>query len=187
VAIGDVCGKGPAAAALTAMVRYAIRDAAVTERSPARVLAALNAELLARDEGDLVTAIFATVDIDEGEPCVTLAVGGHPLALLAHADGTVERVGRPGTLLGAVDSAVSRDSELRLGQGDLLLVYTDGVTEAPTAHGRFGEPRLAELLGSCAAMHPQQVVERIDEEVRRVRLEAGDDVALLAVRPAIIR
>ncbi len=183
IAIGDVCGKGPQAAAVTAMVRYALRDAAVREDGPSAVLAALNAELLARGQGELLTAIFATVDVRDREPCVCLAVGGHPLPLLARADGTVSALGRPGTMLGAVEHAHAHDIELRLRPSELLVLYTDGVTEALTTEGRFGEPRLATLLASRTGLHPQEAVDQIDEAVVSARLPgAGDDVALLAVR-----
>ncbi|CAA9502775.1 MAG: Serine phosphatase RsbU, regulator of sigma subunit [uncultured Solirubrobacteraceae bacterium] len=185
IAIGDVCGKGPRAAALTAMVRYAIRNAAVREARPSDVLAALNAELLADEQGELVTAIYATMDIGDDETCVRMAVGGHPLPLLARADGPVTAVGRSGALLGAVESAQSYDVEFRLSPRDMLLLYTDGVTEAPVTGGRFGESRLSELVASVAGVakrHPQHVVDHIDEAVGSARLEAGDDVALLAVR-----
>jgi PAS domain S-box-containing protein len=184
IAIGDVCGKGPRAAALTAMVRYAIRNAAVREACPSDVLAALNAELLADEQGELVTAIYATVDIGDDETMLRMAVGGHPLPLLAHGDGSVGTVGRSGALLGAVESARSYDVEFRLSPGDVLVLYTDGVTEAPVVEGRFGEARLAELLATCAEHHPQQVVDHIDQAVASARLEAGDDVALLALRLA---
>ncbi len=182
-AIGDVCGKGPRAAAVTAMVRYALRNAAVREDCPSAVLASLNAELLAGAQGDFVTAIFATVEVRDHEPSICLAVGGHPLPLLARADGTVEPVGRPGALLGVVERAPSHDVEFRLRPGDQLLLYTDGVTEAMTADGRFGEPRLSQLMGTGAGMHPQQLVELIDDAVTSARLpDGGDDVALLAIR-----
>jgi sigma-B regulation protein RsbU (phosphoserine phosphatase) len=183
VAIGDVCGKGPKAASLTGIVRYALRYAAVRESSPSAVLSTVNEELLRDGHGDFCTAIFATVDVRGPEPLVRMAVGGHPLPLLARADGTVAPVGIPGSLLGAFPGTVVHDFELRLGPGELLLLYTDGLTEAMTSDGRFGEPRLAALLERSTGLHPQHLADRVDETVLAARVgEAADDVALLAVR-----
>jgi sigma-B regulation protein RsbU (phosphoserine phosphatase) len=183
VAIGDVCGKGPQAASVTAMVRYALRSAAVRESSPAAVLLAVNDELLQEAHGQFCTAIFATVDVRDGDPAVRMAVGGHPLPLLARPDGAVDAVGRPGALIGAFPEPRVHDVEFRLRPGELLLLYTDGLTEALTAEGRFGEPRLSALLSRCAGLHPQRVAEQIDDTVHAARVqEAGDDVALLALR-----
>jgi sigma-B regulation protein RsbU (phosphoserine phosphatase) len=183
IAIGDVCGKGPQAASLTGMVRYALRSAAVRESSPTAVLELVNEELVRDGHDDFCTAIFATVDVRDGAPTVRMAVGGHPLPLLARANGTVETVGRPGALLGAFPQMRAHDVELHLGPRDLLLLYTDGLTEARTADGRFGAPRLASLLARVADRHPQSVAEQIDEAVLAARVqEAADDVALLAVR-----
>jgi sigma-B regulation protein RsbU (phosphoserine phosphatase) len=82
---------------------------------------------------------------------LTLAVGGHPLPLLKRANG-VERVGKTGILLGAVhDYEAAQDVTVSLGQGDTLLLYTDGVTETPGADTRFGEARLAAAVEAAPA------------------------------------
>ena len=185
IAIGDVCGKGPRAASLTAAVRYALRYAAVREGSPAAVLQTVNDELLRDSEGEFCTAIFAVVDLDGAAPAVCMSVAGHPLPVLAHPDGSTGTVGRPGPLVGAFPQSRFEETAFDLGPGDLLVLYTDGVTEAPIADGRFGEPRLAELVAGSVLLHPQQVAERIDRTVSEERRPVGaDDVAVLALRAA---
>jgi PAS domain S-box-containing protein len=183
IAIGDVRGKGPDAASLTALVRYAIRTAAVREASPSAVLAVVN-EALLRDtpEEDFCTAIYATLDVGSGAPVLELTVGGHPLPLLACAEGGVTTAGRAGTLLGAVASPELHDHEITLAPGDLLLLYTDGVIEAQTRQGRLGVDGLGALLAWCARLDAGAVARRIEALVDPPSRRVSDDVALLVVR-----
>ena len=101
--IGDVCGKGAEAAAVTALARYTIRTAAVRRRSPAAILRWLN-DAMRRQELDGRFCTIACVHLDTSRPAIRAAVacGGHPPALLRRADGTVETVGAAGTLIGLV-------------------------------------------------------------------------------------
>jgi PAS domain S-box-containing protein len=182
LAIGDVCGKGPSAAALAGIVRYALRLAAVREDSPSAVLEAINDELLRNAPGEFCTLVFATVDVEDAGPRLRMAVGGHPLPLLARTDGSIEAIGRPGTLLGVVRGVQREDTELSLRPGELLLLYTDGLTEARTADGRFGEARLTSLLADRGDRDPQALVEHLDATLLASRVHgSADDVALLAV------
>jgi PAS domain S-box-containing protein len=183
VAIGDVRGKGPDAAALTALVRYAIRTAAVRESSPAAVLGVVN-EALLRDtpEDDFCTAIYASLDVSAGPPALSFAVGGHPLPVLA-CGGEVRAVGRPGTLLGVIQRPVFVDHEVTLGSQELLLLYTDGITESRTRAGLFGLGGLRALLAECGGLDAAAVVARIEARVVDAPAHTvADDVALLALR-----
>ncbi len=182
-AIGDVCGKGPRAAALTGTVRYALRDAAVGERdSPSAVLSTVNDELVRDGGGDLCTMIFASADLRSDTASVTMAVGGHPLPLLARGRGAVEAVGRSGPLLGYFETVRAPEVTIELRPADLLFLYTDGLTEARTERGRLGEPRVAALLSEVAHHPPQRVVELIDGTLARERAAGqADDVAMLAM------
>ena len=183
IAIGDVCGKGARAASLTAKVRYALHHAAVREGSPAGVLRAVSDELLRDADGEFCTAIFAVLDVRGDRPDVCMSVAGHPPPLLVAADARVAAVEAHGPLLGAFPDSEFEDTSFALDHGALLMLYTDGVTEAATADGRFGEPRLVELLAGSARLHPQLVADRIDQVVCDARLPgAGDDVAVLAIR-----
>ena len=131
VVMGDVCGKGPDAAAVTALARYTLRAAAMRERLPSRSLAVLNEALLRqRDDRRFCTVAYAYIEkLDRGAR-VGVACGGHPLPLLLRADGTVETVGAPGTLLGVVPDPDLEDRAVTLEPGDALVFYTDGVIES---------------------------------------------------------
>jgi PAS domain S-box-containing protein len=190
IAIGDVRGKGPDAASLTALVRYAIRTAAVRETSPGDVLAVVN-EALLRDtpEEDFCTAIYASLHVDGSAPTLRLAVGGHPLPLLAtgeEGDRHVGTAGRAGTVLGAVADPALHDQEIRLDADDVLLFYTDGVVDTPTPSGRLGEDGLGALLTRCAGLDAGGVASHIEAALAGAD-ESGDapqrdDVAMLALR-----
>jgi PAS domain S-box-containing protein len=187
IAMGDVAGKGPEAASITALARYTLRTAAVQHAGPADVLRVLN-EALLREGADhrLCTAVFGFLSSALPRPLLRLAIGGHPCPLLLRAAGTVETVGAPGTLLGATSSPVFHDHEVSLDAGDAVLLYTDGVTEARTTDGRFGIERLKAVLGGCAGLGAAQLTERVERAVGELAdpSAAGDDVALLVLRAA---
>jgi PAS domain S-box-containing protein len=184
VAIGDVRGKGPDAASVTALVRYSIRAAAVREHQCSAVLRVVNDALLHTEPGDdFCTALYARLDVAGERPRMRIAIGGHPQPLLLTAAGEVTEVGATGTLLGAVEHPVLRDVELELAPGDTLVLYTDGVTEARTPEGMFGERRLVELLAGSAGLDAGAIVRRIEEAVAdTAQHSAADDVAVLVIR-----
>jgi PAS domain S-box-containing protein len=189
IAIGDVRGKGPDAASLTALVRYAIRTAAVRETSPGNVLAVVN-EALLRDtpEDDFCTAIYASLLVDGSAPTLRLAVGGHPLPLLATGhddDRRVAPAGRAGTLLGAVANPELHNQDIRLLADDVLLFYTDGVVDTRTPGGRLGEDGLGALLTRCVGLDAGVVARNIAAALAGTEEPDDpprDDVALLALR-----
>jgi PAS domain S-box-containing protein len=184
VAIGDVRGKGAEAAAVTALLRYSIRTAAVSEERPSAVLRVVNEALLRTEPGDdFCTAVYATLDVRRAAARLTLAIGGHPPPLLLRPGAGVAAIGAPGTLLGAVDAPSLHDVELGLAAGDTLLLYTDGVTESRTPDGLFGMERLATLLEGCAGLDAAAVARRVEDAVvDQPGHVAVDDVALLVVR-----
>ena len=139
--IGDVCGKGPEAASVTALARHTLRAAAVYERRPSAVLTLLHRALReARDDGRFCTVAYGELrPVADGGALMRLACGGHPLPLVLRAGGAVEPVGKLGTLLGADVEPVLSDVEVELRGGDLLVLYTDGVTEVRA--GRRGALR----------------------------------------------
>jgi serine phosphatase RsbU (regulator of sigma subunit) len=114
-----------------------------------------------------------------------LACGGHPLPLVIHKDGSVDAVGRLGTLLGTDIDPLLADVTVELERGDVLLLYTDGVTEVRRRRTEvFGSNELIELLRGCGGLSPTEVADRVESAVLTAsdgRLR--DDVAILAFGP----
>ena len=183
VVIGDVSGKGAGAAVVTALARHTIRAAAIRTRRPKAWLALVNAAL--RRQPDRFCSMLG-VRVHRGgsgRVRLTIAAGGHPLPLRVAADGTVSVLGRPGTLLGIVDSPRLHAAAADLAPGDVVLLYTDGVSEARRAGDFFGEERLAELLVDCRGAVAAEVAERIGDAV--VAFQDGsprDDIALVVLK-----
>lgn len=180
--VGDVAGKGAEAAALTASVRQIMRTGTRFEASAAEMLAAANEELLADDAGRTCTLAHAVLREDGPVLRVALTLAGHPLPALRRADGTVEWVGRPGTLLGGIRDLDLVTIELTLAENDLLLLYTDGAVES--VQGRRGGAVL-DLAPVLAAAPPDaaEAVRRVEEAaVDAAGGGAPDDIALVALR-----
>jgi phosphoserine phosphatase RsbU/P len=182
--IGDVCGKGAEAAAVTALARHTIRASVVHDSSPGRVLRDLNAAILRHEsEFRFCTALYVRlVPVEDGiEACV--ATGGHPLPLLLRAGGTVETAGRPGTLLGVVPEPEISETSVRLRPGDALVLFTDGVIEASPAD--FGPEQLAGFLCGCTGADAGRIAAGVERRV--MELQNGrprDDVAVVVLRVA---
>jgi serine phosphatase RsbU (regulator of sigma subunit) len=184
VIIGDVVGKGPAAAAVTGLARHTLRAAAPYERSPSAMLAVLNRALLAERRGERLASV-ACVELNaDGDALdLTVSVAGHPLPLLVDAGGDVREVGHFGQLLGFEEPLRTDDAHERLQPGELLVLYTDGVVEARGAGGVFGEERLRALLSELAGEAPTRVVQRVEAAV--LAASGGrprDDLAIVALR-----
>ena len=128
--IGDVCGKGAEAAAVTALARYTIRAAAAQNDSPAAILRWVNEAMLREDSSRFCTIAVAHLDRSAATTRLTVAVGGHPAPIVLRADGSVETAGAGGTLIGLVDDPRLAETTTELAPGDAVLLYTDGVTEA---------------------------------------------------------
>lgn len=187
VTIGDVCGKGPDAAALTALARYTLRAAALTERSPQRILALLNDAILdqQRSSSDFCSVALARFELAPGHARVVLSSGGHPPAIVLREDGHVEPVAATGSLLGVVAGAPLSETEIELGPGDTFVLYTDGVVEARRAGEQWGEAALRDLLARAAGLEVATIADRIERTV--VEWQQGhprDDIALLLLRVA---
>jgi PAS domain S-box-containing protein len=185
--IGDVCGKGAEAAAVTALARYTVRASATLHSDrPQVVLEDLN-EAIRREAGDsrFCTVLYIALSprADGVKACV--AAGGHPLPLLMRADGKVETAGRPGTLLGILPDPEIHSTEIFLGAGDTLVLYTDGVTEVSPLDDRFGPEVLADFVADCAGCAAPVIARRIEEQVLEIGGgSARDDVAVVVLRVA---
>jgi serine phosphatase RsbU (regulator of sigma subunit) len=182
--MGDVCGKGAEAAAVTALARYTIRTAAVRRRSPTAILGWLNDAMLRQDlEGRFCTITCVHLDLSRPRIRATVACGGHPPALLRHADGSVEEVGHHGTLLGLVRDPRLEDERRDLAPGDTLVLYTDGITEARAPDRVLESADLRSALGAVEPPTAQRIVEHLAAlAVGKEGTPPRDDIALLALR-----
>jgi integral membrane sensor domain MASE1 len=184
IVVGDVCGKGPEAAAVTALARHTLRAAAMHERDPSRILALLNQALLRhRTAPELCTAVYARLDRDDGPARLTVSAGGHPLPLLLRADGSVEAIGKPGLLLGWAPDPQLSDHTLELGAGDAILVYTDGLTDAYAPARVLDIDDLAAVLASCAGGTAGEIADCVERAALNGNgAQPRDDVALVVLR-----
>ena len=162
--IGDVQGKGPDAAAVTALARHTLRAGAVYEQRPSGVLALLHRRCASSaPTAASAPSRYAHMQIAASSSGVELACGGHPLPLVVHPDGRVEPVGRLGTLLGTDIEPQLDDVTVELALGDVLLLYTDGVTEVRRRRREvFGHQR-----ADRAAAHVRRAAARRGRRSRR--------------------
>jgi serine phosphatase RsbU (regulator of sigma subunit) len=184
VAIGDISGKGIEAAALTALARYTVRAAAREHRQPREVLSLLNEAVLAEGpEGRFLTVAFGRLRHGAGGVRLTVASGGHPLPLLLRSSGSVEPAGRPGTLMGFVESVHLPEKVTELRPGDTVVFFTDGLTDVRGPEGMFGEERLMALLKSCSGLTAHATAARLESEVLAfLQGEPRDDLAIVVLR-----
>jgi sigma-B regulation protein RsbU (phosphoserine phosphatase) len=151
VVVGDVLGKGAEAAATTSLARYTIRAEAVHERQPSRILKRLNDAILRQSPDQSCSVAFARMELDHGAGArLTMSIGGHPLPLILRADGTVESLGAPGSLLGIGAQPKLTDYQAELSLGDALFLYTDGLTEARAPDRIYSPEELSAALRSYA-------------------------------------
>lgn len=184
--VGDVCGRGPSAAALNAQVRYSSRALARAGYGPAEIAAEVNANVLADvDDSRFCTAVFALVHPGPaGGPTTVEIVGaGHPSPVVLAADGTVTPAGVRSPLLGVMPDAEFTPTTVELPPGSTLVVVTDGVLEARNARGEFyDDERLAALLAGLGGQDAETIASAIDDSVSAFADRAlDDDVAVVVV------
>ncbi|MFB0614702.1 PP2C family protein-serine/threonine phosphatase [Streptomyces sp. AGS-58] len=189
--LGDVCGKGPQAAAVTSLTRYTLRAAALHDADPVAALSTLNQVLHERYSGSgdprYCTAVFGTLEPDPttGRVTVRLASGGHPPVVVLRADGTAEFLPTPGGLLvGILPDARFVTASTALAPGDTLLLYTDGLTEARTGEDRtglYGDEALLAFAAGQAGKSPQAVIQALAALLDSFGDGLDDDTALLAL------
>jgi len=175
--IGDVSGRGAAAAAMTSLARYTVRTAATGKSSPGEALHILNRLLIgARQDPEFCTIAVARLTPAAEGMWAAISSGGHPLPLRVRGR-NVEEVGGGGTLIGMVEDPVFLDEGVQLAEGDVLFFYTDGLVERRPA----GMKRLKKVLASSRGMEPEAIADRVNQEL----VEPGparDDVAFLVAR-----
>lgn len=185
--IGDVCGKGPRAAGVTALTRHTLRAAAMSGLRPREMLDTLHRALLAQPEGaDVCTVCLVTMSRrSHGSMALTVALAGHLQPILMDRAGATRQIGRSGTLLGVIDPVEVVETEAEMAPGETLLLYTDGVPEAGRSERQLGEQGLMELLSRSSDLSLAEVL----REIKRTALDHAegrlrDDIAMLAVRLA---
>jgi PAS domain S-box-containing protein len=180
IVIGDVCGKGPEAAAVTALARYTLRALASEPLTPVQALNGLNAAML-RQQTDqrFVTMVYAVLDLRGQRPRLSVACAGHPPPLFARAGEPPRPLRAAGTLLGVMPNVTFEVAELELEGGDALVCYSDGVTEAD-------RPRVLSPAQLASDVGVQDTAEHLATAVEQAafRNSGGlrDDVAILALR-----
>jgi serine phosphatase RsbU (regulator of sigma subunit)/anti-sigma regulatory factor (Ser/Thr protein kinase) len=187
-AIGDVCGTGPEAAAVTGLARYTMRILAREGRGLAAVLDRLNRLIL--DEGPrgrFVTLVHGEIVTLPGPPPVTrvsMICAGHPLPLLMRAKGKPESAVSPGPLLGVLDEVAFRAKSVDLDSGDVLLFVTDGVTERRNGSQMLDDgDGLSQVFADCAGLNAGAIAARIMRAVRDFTPQPlADDTALIVLR-----
>ncbi|MEU0785275.1 SpoIIE family protein phosphatase [Streptomyces sp. NPDC006173] len=184
-AIGDVCGTGPEAAAVTGLARHALRLLAREGYGGPAVLERLNSAIL--DEGArsrFLTLLYGELwPQEDGSAVLKVVCAGHPLPLRLRQDGTVEPAAEPQPLLGVMEDLELYEQTVTLDPGDVLLCVTDGVTERREGTRMLGDDGLADVLTTCTGLTAGAVAARIMRAVERFASDApSDDMAILAMR-----
>jgi len=155
--IGDVCGTGPDAAALIGIARHTVRAAARHGCPPSVIIEWVNEAVLRSDRDQYCTACYATLTPHKDRWLLTVTAAGHPLPILSTAHGT-SSFGQPGSIVGFFDRVTTRTEQTELVTGDVLLLYTDGLTDLPPPFG----------------IDPEQLADLVHEHRNR----SADDIAL---------
>lgn len=183
--VGDVCGHGHDAAALTGLVRHSVRAAVVNDPRPHQVLRQTNAAVVSQlDEFRFCTATYVHT-APHGDGVRVVASGaGHPRPVVVRAGGGAELLECGGVPLGVVADPEPTEAEVVLHPGDAVVLYTDGVTEARNPGGLFGEERLLEVLGAASGGTAEVIAGALDDAVRAHRSGRDDDLAILVIQVA---
>jgi PAS domain S-box-containing protein len=178
--IGDVTGHGVAAATLTSLLRHGARFASHLEPDPVSIIRRLDDELRRLGDGSMATALCAALH----DHSLILCSAGHPPALVASPTAGVREATGSGPLLGAFADSVWNQERMTIQDDELVLLYTDGITETFGDGDRFGIGRLRDLLSEHVGSAPHAVLQALDAELNRFRGgPAGDDIAAVALRP----
>jgi phosphoserine phosphatase RsbU/P len=184
VVIGDVVGKGVAAATLTSLVRHTLRAVVMHVRRPRAVLTALNDTLLQQPATRVCTVAYARVQLTASDAAqVTICLGGHPRPLVMGRDRDLVPVGRFGSILGALPTPALHEVTTTLEAGDALLLYTDGVIEGRRDGDFFGEQRLEALVGTLRDRNAAAIADEVAAAaVDHQHGSPADDIAVVVLR-----
>ncbi|NOT32871.1 MAG: SpoIIE family protein phosphatase [Candidatus Eisenbacteria bacterium] len=181
LAVGDAAGKGVPAALMGAWVQACFRNQARRGSRPARVLGVLNHELVALEQPDAFVALLcAHVDVPAGR--MRLANAGLTPPLLRRGDGSIEEFTEGGVLLGVAARSEYPEVAIQLAAGDIVLLYTDGLTEARRGDEMFGTDRLRGVLTSHAARPAADIVAALLSAVHEFTDEPPDDMTVVVLK-----
>ena len=181
LAVGDAAGKGVPAALVLAGVQTRFKTEASRGATPGSMLRTLNRELVAFDQPDRFMGLLcARVDVRRGR--VFLANAGLTPPIVRRRDGRFETITTGGVLLGVSRAADYADVAVELGAGDLLVLHTDGLTEARRGDEMFGSARVEAVLDRCAGRRATDVLEALLQEVRRFSEGPLDDITVVVLR-----
>lgn len=180
--LGDVCGKGEDAAAVTSTARHCVRLASRWKARPGDVLATVNEALL--DEDRFVTAVMASLTLETERIIVSLGTAGHPPAIVVRADGVIRSASRGGVPLGLFEDFEAGLDTIDLSVGDTLILHSDGVLEAcDMTRQEFGQERLLEALAGHAGKPPEEMLAGVERALLDYcDGDLRDDVSMLALR-----
>jgi serine phosphatase RsbU (regulator of sigma subunit) len=171
---------------MTSLAHYTVRAAAARSEGPETVLHILNEEILRQTaHGRFFTVVYGELELGKvGGATLRVAAGGHPPPVLIRQDGEAESLPPMGMVLGATPKAKIGNWEAQLYQGDAVVFYTDGITEARSPDGEFfGEQRLKDLCAQCAGLSAEEIAGKVERGVMTFqRGELRDDIALLVLR-----
>lgn len=183
--LGDVCGKGLEAAALTGKIRNTVQALRPMGHDHQKLLTLLNESLLQAEHTRFATLALASVARRGNSVDLRLTSAGHPPPLIARADGSVDEADTRGTLIGALPQVTSSTAHVRLKPGEVCLLFSDGIVEAkggPLGTEMFGEERLSSVLSECFGMVAEAVVERVQMLATQwVGRGPHDDMAVVAI------
>jgi serine phosphatase RsbU (regulator of sigma subunit) len=180
--VGDVCGKGAEAAAVTGFVRHTTVAYARESTSPGVVLSKVNRAMVEQDfDGRFATAVLVHLRFQEGAIAATIASGGHPPALLTRRSGRASDLGDRGTLLGIFADPVIEEASTMLEPGDSLALYTDGLLEA---HAPARTLTSEEMIRGLEQRSPRAAQDAIDALLGLIEIDddVRDDIAILTAR-----
>jgi PAS domain S-box-containing protein len=183
--IGDVVGKGPEAAALTALARHTVAAIIQSTGDDAQALGVLNRRLRQNNADFRNLCTIALVTVTGGDHA-TIYAAGHPLPILIR-DGIARPVGQTSPMLGVVDDLQLRSTEVDLAPGDQLLLYTDGVLDAIGDHDRFGESRLLDAVQALAGGEGLDLAADLIAVLDGFCVgEQSDDIAIVSLTAAAV-
>ncbi len=179
--VADICGRGIEAAAGTALVRHTLRTALQRGDDPATALDAVDTALAtAQTPGvpPIATAVVVTLSPPtDGRSVITITSAGHPLPCIRRVDGTTQLVGRPGRLLGLGRAPLRPTLIDHLAPGDVLLAYTDGLTDTPRP--RLDEQDLIDVVAAATSIGLADLLQLL-VGLGDTYIERDDDTAIIA-------